>query len=290
MEDGAGEQAEDGSAEEHHDWPPRDFLGVRLVLLQFQDLEVLRIDFAFEFLYLLLERAQPGGIERFGDFLDEQGSQFEFELALGPLELGHVLLEDLLDVALDAFYLGLQGGLELVRTLVELLDELLVVGHHALLELTYFRVGLLGEAVVLGQEREVIDSVHVVIEAVLQPGAVLMERAAHRLAVDHYVEGEEEEEDEERGEAVAPDVHALVMQHEEAAHYLARGVEVYAVAMGYVVVVLHELRRSLVVSDVLLLLARTARHILLATLHTSIMLHHNSIANSLKYLEFMLRV
>jgi len=157
-----------------------------------------------------------------------------------------------LDVALDALDLGLEAGLEFVGTGLEFLDELPVVHHYSLLELGDLGLRAFGELVVLGEEGEVVERVDVVVYAVLQVAVVLVERFAHGLTIDHDVEGEEEEEDEEGGDAVAPDVHALVVQHEQTLENSPGGVKVDAVAMGDVVIVLHELGGSVVVSDVVL--------------------------------------
>lgn len=113
----------------------------------------------------------------------------------------------------------------------------------------HFGVGVFGEFVVLGQQGQVVQGVHVVVQAVLQVAVVVVEGAAHGLAVDHDVEGEEEEEDEDGRDAVAPDVDALIVQHEQTPYYFRWGVEVDAVPVGYVVVVLHEFGCGGVVSD-----------------------------------------
>ena len=53
---------------------------------------------------------------------------------------------------------------------------------------------------------------------------------------------------------MAPDVDGFVVDCEQTADYSSGGVEVYAVAVGYLVVVFHEVRGCLVVSDEVLLL------------------------------------
>lgn len=85
-----------------------------------------------------------------------------------------------------------------------------------------------------------------------------MERPTHGLAVNDHVEGEEEEEDEDGRDAVTPNVNALVVQHEQTAYDFRRSIEVDAVAMGYVVVVLHKFRCGCVVSDEMPLLVGLA--------------------------------
>jgi len=72
VEDAAAEQADGRRAQEHHDGPPRDVLRVGLVLVQFQHLEVVRVDLLFEVVQLLFQDVEPGGVEFFGDFLDQE--------------------------------------------------------------------------------------------------------------------------------------------------------------------------------------------------------------------------
>ena len=48
---------------------------------------------------------------------------------------------------------------------------------------------------------------------------------------------------------MAPNVDTLVVNHEETPEYFARSIEVDTVAMGDFVVVLHEVRCSLIVSN-----------------------------------------
>jgi hypothetical protein len=83
----------------------------------------------------------------------------------------------------------------------------------------------------------------------LHIGVVFVEGAAHGFSVDHEVEGDDEDDEEEGGQAVAPDVDALVVEHEEAAEDAFGSVEVYAVAVGDMVVVLHIAGSGLIVSD-----------------------------------------
>ena len=92
--------------------------------------------------------------------------------------------------------------------------------------------------------------VHVVVESLLQ-AAVVVAEGAEGLPVHHQVEGYQQEQDQDGRDAVAPDVYAFVVHHEQAPQDLSWRVEVYPVPVGYVSVVFHEFRRSLVVSDVM---------------------------------------
>lgn len=80
------------------------------------------------------------------------------------------------------------------------------------------------------------------------------------LSVDHEEEGEHDEDQKEGGQAVSPDVHALVVQHEQTAQDSRRSIEVDAVAVRDVQVILHESWCLLVfANEVFLLLARASR-------------------------------
>jgi len=103
-----------------------------------------------------------------------------------------------------------------------------------------------------------------VVNPLLQIDVILLKRLAQPLAVYHHIERGQEEDNEEGGDAVAPDVHTLVVDHEETPEDLAGSVKVDAVAMGDVAVVLHELRGSVVVADVMVFIGRPVLLLLLA--------------------------
>lgn len=52
-------------------------------------------------------------------------------------------------------------------------------------------------------------------------------------SVDDHEEGEDEADEREGGQAVRPDVHALVVHHEEAAQDARRSIEIDAIAVSY---------------------------------------------------------
>ena len=148
VEHRAAEQAEQRGRQEQHHRPPRDFLRVRQLLLQLDHLEVLGIDFSLQLCRLLFEHVQPRGIQLLAHFLDQQRSQLQLELSFGPLEVREVAFEG----GLHAGELEIDAVLELVRAVLECVDEVLVVGHDSLLEFVDLALGAVGEFAVVGDE------------------------------------------------------------------------------------------------------------------------------------------
>jgi hypothetical protein len=81
---------------------------------------------------------EPIAVEFVVDLLDEERGEVALELPFGPLELRHVLFEDVFDVALHSLDFGLKGVLYLMRALLEFFCKLLIVGHDCLFELLDF--------------------------------------------------------------------------------------------------------------------------------------------------------
>lgn len=78
---------------------------------------------------------------------------------------------------------------------------------------------------------------------------VIFEIPSHRLPVHHQVKSDDEHDQEDRRQAVTPDVDALVVDHEQTSEYLSGSVESDTVSMGDVLVVLHVVGCSLVLSN-----------------------------------------
>ena len=106
--------------------------------------------------------------------------------------------------------------------------------------------------IVLDDQGEVVQGLEVVVKASFQLVLVRLHGILHGLGVDDKVERQQHNDNPDGRQAVTPDVHTFIMDHEEAPQYLFRGVKVDAIAMGDIVVILHLVRGSLVVSDVVL--------------------------------------
>lgn len=86
------------------------------------------------------------------------------------------------------------------------------------------------------------------VETMLYSLMVFVKVLTHGLSVDHEVEGEYEDDDEDGGEAVAPNIDTFVVEHEQASEDLFGGVKVDAIAMSDLIIVFHEAGCGLVVT------------------------------------------
>lgn len=64
--------------------------------------------------------------------------------------------------------------------------------------------------------------------------------------VNYHQKGEHEYADDKRRQAMAPNIHAFIMDHEKAFKYFNGSVEINPVAVSYMLIVLH-IGRSLVI-------------------------------------------
>lgn len=104
------------------------------MLVQKLKVVLIAIDFLLQPLHVLLELVEPVTIQFVVDPLHHQGGQVLLELPLGLLELGGVLLEDVLDAGLHSLYLGFEEVLVLLGRLLEFLCKLRVIVHYCLLQ------------------------------------------------------------------------------------------------------------------------------------------------------------
>lgn len=91
-------------------------------------------------------------------------------------------------------------------------------------------------------------SMHVMIHSFLNSLLILIETSLHCLSVHHQIKCYDEHDQENGRETVTPDVHTLVVQHEQAFEYFFGGVEPNPIPMGDVFIVLHEMGSWFVVS------------------------------------------
>lgn len=96
---------------------------------------------------------------------------------------------------------------------------------------------------------------HVVADSSLDLLLAFVHRLTHGLAVDEEDEGEQKKDDDHRRQAVAPDIDALVVNHEQTSEYFFGGIKIDSVPVSYVQVILHVGRGCLVVPDVVMLLS-----------------------------------
>lgn len=96
---------------------------------------------------------------------------------------------------------------------------------------------------------------HVVVDSSLDLLLAFVHRLAHGLTVDEEDEGEQKKDDHHRRQAVAPDIDALVVNHEQTSKYFFGGIKIDPVPVSYVQVVLHVRRGSLVVPNVVVFLS-----------------------------------
>jgi hypothetical protein len=95
---------------------------------------------------------------------------------------------------------------------------------------------------------------HVVFYPLLQVTLIPLKGVTDSLAINHEVEGHCKDDDEDGRQAVAPDVNALVVHHEQAPQNFAGSREVDAIAVGDVHVLAHEGRGLLIVPNEVLFL------------------------------------
>ena len=132
---------------------------------------------------------------------------------------------------------------------MEFISKLEVVVEDGLPEISSFVLGGGGELVNFCDEGDVVEGIHVVVHACAESVLVVLEGEVYEIGIDDEVEGSNEGDDKEGGQAVTPDVDALVVHHEQTFHYFARGVEVDAVPMRDVAIFLHVDRGSLIGPD-----------------------------------------
>jgi hypothetical protein len=162
------------------------------------------------------------------------------------------LFVDVLDVCFHAFDLSAHEILIFFGGLMEGTCKLSVVIQDISLDFMDVFLSSLGEFFVFGDEGEVVESLHVVVDPALKVRLVALEGLADGLTIDHEVEGGDEDDDEDCRQAVAPDVDAFVVDHEEAPDDPARSVEVDPITVSDVLVVLHESWSFLIVPNVLI--------------------------------------
>lgn len=132
---------------------------------------------------------------------------------------------------------------------MEFFSKLEVVVEDGLPEISSFVLGGGGELVYFSDEGDVVEGIHVVVHACAESELVVLEGAVHEVGVHDEVEGCDEGDDEEGGQAVAPNIDAFVVHHEQTFHDFARGVEVDAVTVRDVTIFLHVDRGSLISPD-----------------------------------------
>jgi hypothetical protein len=96
--------------------------------------------------------------------------------------------------------------------------------------------------------------VHVVVNPSFKVALIVLEGTTYGLAINRKVEGHCKDDDEDGRQAVAPDVNALVVHHEQAPQNFAGSREVDAIAVGDVHVLAHEGRGLLIVPNEVLFL------------------------------------
>lgn len=83
---------------------------------------------------------------------------------------------------------------------------------------------------------------------------VFIERLSHRLTINHDVKGYKQEDDENGWNTVTPNVNAFVVDHEQTSQYLPCCGKIDSISMRNIMIVFHEIRSSMVVSDVVFIL------------------------------------
>jgi hypothetical protein len=148
----------------------------------------------------------------------------------------------------------------MVGAFLEFSGKFLIIFHHTLLELLHFVLRPFRKGVIFGNEGQVIERVHVMVDSSLNLLLALGHRAPHDLGINEEDEGEQENADDNGGQAVAPDVNAFVVNHEQTSQYLFGIIEIDTIPVSYPQIILHECRSSIVVPDVMLVFRNIFNH------------------------------
>lgn len=93
------------------------------------------------------------------------------------------------------------------------------------------------------------QSMHIVINSVLQPRLIVIKGSPYRLSVHHEVKSDDKNNNEDGGQAVAPNVHTLIVNHKQTLYDFFRSVEINAISVGYVMIILHVIWSCLIVAN-----------------------------------------
>ena len=96
---------------------------------------------------------------------------------------------------------------------------------------------------------------HVMIHTLIQLLMILVERLPHCLTINHDVEGGQKENDKKSRDAVTPDIDTFIVNHKQTSKYLSGSVKIDSISMSDIVIVLHELGSSVVVSNIVFVLS-----------------------------------
>ena len=97
---------------------------------------------------------------------------------------------------------------------------------------------------------QVLDLAHIIIVALLERVSIILKFTDDRdVRPDHEDVEKDHENDEKSRCQVGPNVHAFVVNHEQALDDFVGSVKVDSIAVGDGIVVLHEVRSCLVVPD-----------------------------------------
>jgi hypothetical protein len=111
-------------------------------------------------------------------------------------------------------------------------------------------MAVFGELFVVGYQGYVVKSVHVMVDSIFKSVLVALKRTTHGSPINDEVESCYKDDNENCGDAVAPDVDAFVMEHEQTSDDSSGGVEVDPISIGNILVISHKLGSFLVISDV----------------------------------------
>lgn len=112
------------------------------MLVQVENLEVVRVDFVLQPLDVLFELVEPSAVQFLIDLLEQKRSQPPFKLKLGLLKLYFVPLEGLPEAALHPLNLASDHMLVLIGSFSKSLGKLSIVIHDSLLQFLYLDICL----------------------------------------------------------------------------------------------------------------------------------------------------
>jgi len=137
---------------------------------------------------------------------------------------------------------------------MKFIRKLRVIIQNCLLKFHDLLLSSLWKLVILSYHWQIVKSMHVMIYTTLDSFLISLQRSLHCFPIHNKVEGNNEDDDEDSWETVAPDVDTLIVKHKQASEYFSGSVKVDSISVCNVVVIFHVSWSSLVVTNVVLLI------------------------------------